>query len=269
MDVIINADCASVPMDVTPLTSMRQVSLHLLASLGYDRLNLPLADLLRITHHLEGSWVVLSPIHWQASHNDAMIIAAGSDLQLSEQESLSWFKLLSDYLHVDGLTLYYHDASTWLLHAANKPLLNAKPVYCLFSHSLMPELAQLDSTMYWQKFFTECQMFFASQPNSSLLNGVWAWHGGTLAAKKSIPVCADETFFSMAQACSNKVTLYSPSVRLRDFQIILLNDIEILDPKHQQELSTISAHWYWLNSAYAHKNYNWFTRIWRNLTHAH
>ncbi|KTD38457.1 hypothetical protein Lmor_0278 [Legionella moravica] len=269
MDVIINADCASLPLDVTPLKSMQQVSLNLLASLGYDPLNLPLADLLQNTHHLEGEWVVLSPIHWTASHNDAMIIAAGRDVQLSDDESLYWFKLLANYLQEDGLTLYYHDANTWLLHAVNKPPLNAKPAYCLYSHSLMPELAELDSTMYWQKFFTECQMFFASQPNSSLLNGVWAWRGGTLSAKKSIPVCADEPFFSMARACSNNVISYSPSVQLRDAQIILINDMESLDSQHRKELSTMSTRWYWLDSAYAYKKHNWFTRIWRSLTHAH
>ena len=55
--------------------------------------------------------------------------------------------------------------------------LNAKPVHHLLNKSLMPELAQLDKTMYWQKFITESQMFFASNPNQSLVNGLWIWGG--------------------------------------------------------------------------------------------
>ncbi|CAM3016244.1 hypothetical protein [Legionella worsleiensis] len=269
MDIIINANCARVPADVIPLQFMPEASLNLLACLGYDSANLPLAQLLARMYGLDGSWVVLSPIHWQATHNDAMIITAGSELQLSDEESRDAFQQLADYLKVDGLTLHYHNAFTWLMNVSDKPCLHAKPVYCLQGHSLMPELAQLDTTMYWQRFFTECQMFFASLAHPTLLNGVWAWSGGSLSSRKSTSICADESFYPMAQACSTNVTLYSPSACLSKEQILLVNAIDVLGVQHRAEVNTYSASWYWLNSAYAIKKYNWFTRIWRSLTHAH
>lgn len=269
MDVIINTECPTVPDNVQLLTSEGQAVLNLLVSLGYDPLNPPLGDLLRSTHNLEGDWIVLSPIHWQAGHNDAMIIATGDDLQLSEDESKSWFELLFNYFHEDGMVSYYHDANTWLLHVDNKPPLNAKSVYKIIHQSLMPELAVLDSSMYWQKLFTECQMFFASQTNTTALNGVWAWGGAKLTAKKSMTICADEQFIDMARVCSDHVSLYDPSIRLDDFQIILITEFSVLSLEHQQELLKIPAHWYWNNTAYAYYKPNWFTRIWRSLTHAH
>jgi hypothetical protein len=269
MNVVINSECHAVPYDVALLTSEEHMVLNLLASIGYDPVNPPLGDLLRKSHRLEGEWVVLSPVHWQATHNDAMIVSAGSDLQLSEQESRHWFKLLNDYLYDDGMTLFYHDEHTWLLEVTNKPHLNARPVHRVINHSLMPELAQLDSTMYWQKFFTECQMFFASQPNATTVNGIWAWGSGTLSDNQTVTICAEESYLSMASICSNHVTLYTPSIQPGDYQILLLNEFATLSSQHQQELLQRPVHWYWNNSAYASTRLNWFIRIWRKLTHAH
>ncbi|WP_298625233.1 hypothetical protein [uncultured Legionella sp.] len=269
MNVVINSECAAIPGDVTLLTSEKNVALNLLFSLGYDPLNPPLGDLLRTIHHLEGNWVVLSPVRWQATHNDAMIIATDNELQLSEQESRHWFKLLSDYLSDDGMMLYYHDKHTWLLEVTNKPYLNARPVHRIMNHSLMPELAQLDSTMFWQKFFTECQMFFASQPNAMKVNGIWAWGAGTLVEKRTVPICSDECYVFLASICSNKVTVYNSLIRLEDYPIILLNEFTTLSTEHQHELLKSSVHWFWNDSAYAYVRPNWFTRIWRKFSHAH
>lgn len=269
MDVIINSDCNFIPEQSKSLSSQGKAILNFLNCLGYDAADPPLADVLRRAHRLEGDWLILSPVNWLVTHNDAMIVATNKDLQLDEAASKYWFQLYSDYLAEEHISLYYHDAETWLLHAINKPSINAKPVHQLINHSLMPELAQLDSTMYWQKFFTEGQMFFASHPNKSALNGVWLWGGAHLTDKKSIAVCADEQFFSAAQICSDNVTLYNSSVQLKQYSILLLSDMDILSKQHQEELKKIPACWYWNNSAYALKAPNWLTRLWRNLTHAH
>lgn len=269
MNVVINSVCAAVPSDVTLLTSEGHMALNLLVCLGYDPVKPPLGDLLRKMNQLEGNWVVLSPIHWQATHNDAMIIAAGTDLQLSEQESRHWFKLLSDYLHDDNMTLHYHDEHTWLLEVTNKPHLNAPSINRVINQSLMPVLAQLDSSMYWQKFFTECQMFFASQPDATTVNGVWSWGSGTLSDNKSVSICAEEQYESLARICSNDVIPYSHSVQPGDYQILLLNEFATLSSQHQHELLQRPAKWYWNDSAYTTTRLNWFTRIWRKLTNAH
>jgi hypothetical protein len=268
MDVVINSDCGLTPQRSVPLASQRDVVLNLLVSLGYNPLDFPFADALRRFHHLEGSWLVLTPAHWQASHNNAIIAAYGKELELSNTESHDWFKLFADYLAVDGIELYYHDASTWLLSAHDKPPLNAKPISQIINQPLMHELAQLDSSMYWQKFFTESQMFFASQPNESALNGVWLW-GGAPLIEKDRSICVDEHFMALAQICSSNVTLYNPSVNLKKFKILLMNNLDNLSEHHKEQLKKIPSRWYWNNSAYAVNNYNWFTRLWRNLTHAH
>lgn len=269
MDVIINAECNSIPGDCKLLPFQKEAALNLLMCLGYDPVDLPLADLLRRSHNLEGNWIILSPVHWQASHNDAMITATGAELHLSEEEAKNCFKIYSEYLAADGITLFYHNADTWLLCTENKPALKAKSVYQILNHSLMPELAALDTTMYWQKFFTESQMFFATHHNNSALNGIWAWSDAQLIARKQIPICADEHFLPLAKICSSNIIPYSSTVKLKEFKILLLNDFNSLSAVHQEEIKKIPAHWYWNNSAYTRSDRNWFTRFWRNLTHAH
>lgn len=268
MDVIINIEDSCDDRGDKLLKSQGSAELNLLVCTGYDPVNPPIGDLLKSCHHLEGNWVVLTPIHWQASHNDAVIVTFGKNLQVTEEEAKYWFDLYCAYLADDNMILYFHDAFTWLLQVDDKPSLNAKPVYQMLNKSLMPELSQLDTTMYWQKFFTESQMFFASHPQKSLINGVWAWGSAKLTAKKTIPICTDKQFLDIAQVCSSSVFVYNPSLNLSEFQIILLNRMDSLSESHQVEIKKISAHWYWNNCASIHTKYNWFTRLWRSLTHA-
>lgn len=269
MNVIINSDCEAKPQRATLLSSEGQPALNFLVALGYDALNPPLADLLAYVHHLDGDWCILSPIYWQASHNDAMIMATDNDIGVDESEMQLWFARLQDYLSEEGMSLHYYSAYIWLLRMDKQPALNAKSVTHMLNRSLMPELAQLDASMYWQKFFTECQMFFASHSTQPSVNGVWAWGNGKLATKKNVAICTDVQHSLMAQACSDNVTIYSPALALKQFEFILLKDLSVLSTEHQNELTNTSACWYWNNIAYNQSKSNCFTRIWRLLTHAH
>lgn len=262
MRIIINANCPSIPQDFKPLVSHSNALLNLLGCFDYDLNAPPLADLLRTTHHLEGKWLVLSPVHWEATHNDAMITAYGKELDLTPEQSSHWFSLYANFLAEEGLILKYHDAEHWLLNTPNLPPLTAKPVHQLVHKSLMPELKHLDSSLFWQKFITESQMFFASLPNDTVLNGVWPWGDAQLSAKKPITICTDEAFFEIAQSLSSQVTLYNPSVLLKSFQIILINDLTSLSSAHCKELNTLSAQIYWNNCAYIQSR-SWFSRLWR------
>ncbi|MDR3442322.1 MAG: hypothetical protein P4L65_04835 [Legionella sp.] len=268
MYLIVDADCAAVPENVKPLASEGLALLNLLSCLNYDVANPPLADLLRQSHQLEGDWLILSPIHWQASHNDAVIVAAGNELQVQESDARLCFDSLVDYLAIDGMTLHYHDAETWLLCDKKNHPLNAKPVYQLLNKSLMPELSQLGSSLFWQKLVTESQMLFASRASQSVINGVWPWGAASLSDKKTVKICADEFFFPIAELCSMQVILYSPSVRLKEQQILLVSDLSVLSALHQEELKKIEVHWYWNNIAYTSGSNNWFTRLWRTFIHA-
>lgn len=269
MDVVINSDCVAIPENSTPLITQENVFLNFLVCLGYDPSNPPAADLLRRVNKLEGDWVILSPIRWQASHNDAFIVATGKELELNDTQSQAAFELFSDFLAVDGMTAFYHNAHLWLLHVKNRPVIKSKPVHQLLNQSLMPELAGLDPSLYWQKFITESQMFFASLSNDPLINGVWLWSSSPLYEPNTQSICTDEHFIDTAKICSTQVTLYNPSVSLKEFDILLVDDLEILSEPHKKQLNTIPANWYWNNSAYTVSNSNCFTRFWRTLFHAH
>lgn len=266
--LVINSDCDAIFDGVHSLTSAGTALLNFLLCLGYDPLDPPIGDLLRKYHNLEGDWLVVSPVYWQASHNDAMILAAGKELELQDAEIKPWFDLFADYLAAEEISLYYHDAETWLLHNPKEHPLNAKPVHQLLNKSLMPELAQLDDTLFWQRFITENQMLFASQPNQSGVNGLWPWGNAKLADKQTIAICTDASFFSLAEQCSSNVSLYNPSINLKEQHILLITELSVLSAQHQDELKKLSAHWYWNNTAYISGASNWFTRLWRKMIHA-
>lgn len=267
MYVIINSDCDTLPEGVQPLVSEGSVLLNFLLCLGYDPADPPLADLLAKSCHLKGDWLILSPVHWQATHNDALIVATGKDLQLHEDEAKLWFDFCAEYFAGADMTLHYYDAQTWLLYDHQQHPLKAKPAHHLVNKSFMPELTQLDSTLFWQKFITESQMLFASQTNESSINGLWPWGGAQLTDQQTITICADEYFLPLAKICSSKVTRYSPSVKIKEQQILLLSDFSVLSEAHQEELKKLSVHWYWNNAAYTRSN--WLTRLWRKMIYAH
>ncbi|CAM3084691.1 Uncharacterized protein conserved in bacteria [Legionella steigerwaltii] len=269
MHVVIDSECHSIPEQAGLLTAEGNVLLNFLLSLGYAPDNPPFADLLRQHHHLEGEWFVLTPVHWEATHNDAMIVTLARNLQFEESESRAWFDLFSEYLAEEETTLFYHDAGTWLLSNNKKYSLNAKPPHHLLHQSLMPELIQLDNTMHWQKFITESQMLFASRPNQSLINGLWVWGNSKLDEKKTTNICVDEHFFPFAQLCSTHVTLYRPGITLKDYQILLLSEFSSLSDQHQEELKMMPVHWYWNNTAYSMSTGSWYARLWRKLIHAY
>lgn len=268
MDLIINADCVAAPSDMPSVVSQGGPLLNVLCCLGFDPANPPYADLLRQYHQLDGQWLVVSPVHWQASHNNAMIVALGSEIGIAQAELSTLFQSFAEYLRADGMELYYHDAYTWLVSANNKSLIQTKPVHHLLNQPLLTEIASLDPSMYWQKLLTESQMFFAAQLNPSLLNGVWLW-GGAPLIKKEIKICADESFIAMAKLCSSSVSLYHPSRSLNDIDLLIVNDLSTLSDDHQKQLKKIPVNWYWNNTAYANNSKSWFARLWRTLIHAH
>lgn len=268
MDIIINSDLGLAPEHALLLKSQSHFVLNLLVSLGYNEDDPPLADLLKRMHQLHGDWLVLSPIHWEASHNNATIVATGNELGMNEEQFKHCFNAFAQFLAEDNLQLYYHDAHTWLLQVDLMPCIHAKPVYQIINHPLMPELAALDATMHWQRLFTESQMFFATQQEQSLINGVWFWGGAALAKQSVAAICADAASLSLAQYCSSQVTLYNPGLKLKDYDMVLIDTLDSLSEPHQEELKKLSGRWYWNNTAYTQTTH-WLTRLWRTLIHAH
>jgi hypothetical protein len=269
MHLIINSECTLIPKQVKPQISEGTVLLNLLSCLGYETTNPPLADLLRRTSHLDGDWIILSPFHYQATHNDAFITAMGKELKLEKSEAKFWFHVFKEYLESEGMILYYYEAELWLLQAPKAPPLKAKPVYQLAKESLMAELAQLDSTLFWQKFVTESQMLFASKPNQTGMNSLWPWGNARIVHKKDKIICTDESFLPFAKELSTKVNLYSPKIRLKEQDILLISRYSDLSESHQEELKKLPVHWHWNNTAYVCKADNWLIDLWRKWTHAY
>jgi hypothetical protein len=269
MNIIINASIDSILDGTKELVSQCSPLLNLLACLGYDSANPPLADLLSQHHHLEGQWLILSPVQWHASHNNVVITALGEDKEIDEQQMKIHFHHFSEHLMAEGMALYYHEPDTWLLSTNHRVLLKAKPVHHILNKPLMHELVQLDDTMHWQKFLTESQMYFASLKNTPLMNGVWLWGGGVLDERKKVKICADDKFLPMAQLCSTDVDLYRHDLPLRDYELLLLSDLSVLSRTHQQQLAKTATRWYWNNAGYEYPDIHWLTRLWRKLVHAH
>lgn len=246
------------------LPSLGTAALNLLESLEYSTSNPPLAALLKAYHQLEGEWVIVSPIRWEATHNDAQIVAFGEALDVKEQD----FQSYAHYLAEAGHSLFYHSPVLWLLRVDGAPPLHAKPVHQLLGKPLMPELLELDSSMYWQKYITESQMFFAAKMQDSAINGVWLW-GSAPLTPKTTALCVDATCYPLAQHAQAPVTLYNPELSLKAFPILLIKDLNSLSQAHKKQLKGMHSTYYWNNIAYINSKPHFLHQLWRYLFHAH
>lgn len=258
MDVIFNSDVASAPEGTMPIEHFGQYHHQLLACLGYNETAPPVADLLRRYHDLDGHWLIASPINWLASHNDAMIMASGPALQLTDDESRLWFDVLADFLKNDPIKLYYHDAHTWLIQPSEYVPIQSRPVHTLLQQSMMSQLHGLDATFFWQRFITENQMLFSEHPLNQTragrhtVNGVWIWGDGQLNAPSSVPIVYDdEVGARFANILSTRTSAYQVGQKYSKETILLLST--------PREFKQHTVRWYWNNIAYVSKKKRWWT----------
>lgn len=270
MDIVINQKTPSIPPNAEPIDHEGDVFLHLLRCIDDTADSPPMGDLLRRYHGLDGTWLIASPIHWEATHNDAMIVACGDALELDDQRSRELFSVLETFAKEDHITMHYHNASTWLLQCSNKPVIHAKSPHALLHQSMLTHLTSLDDTRYWQKFITEVQMLFTMNPLSKRpqmaypVNGLWIWGGGALKSTANTPIFCDDHFFKFAQLVSHHVHLdKNPSSLALPEECILLveqlSDSERMDLEHRFRNRTVS--WYWNNRAYRTQPKRWMTRL--------
>lgn len=275
MNIVIDACCekqqetGNVRHSNKALATEGNALLNLLTLLDYDKHSPPVADVLRRQMGLDGSWAVLTPVHWQATHNDAQILYAGKSLGLTAEQSKEYYDQYALFLAQEGINLQYYNEEYWLMSLEHQTQLNAKPVYQLINQSLALELVAIDRSTLWQKFITESQMFFSSLAKGSLLNGVWAWGTGTIVPPKSIKVCADEHCSKQIQCLVDEIVLYTPSIDLEGVHTVMISANTDLSPFHLEFLKKRKVHWYWNDSAYTTQHHNRFSRFWRELIHAH
>lgn len=269
MNVVINSCLDKAPDDSQPLPYHGHYYQNILTCLGYPIFEPPVADLLRRLHDLDGTWLIVSPLHWLATHNDAMLVAAGDDLQLTDSEGKAWFDAFAEFVLGENMQAYYHDATTWLLRINKQPVPIAKPVHALLHQSMMPAFDTLDKTFYWQRFITENQMFLSGHRLNKLrqdrypINGIWVWGSGLLQTPHHQTILLDDhETLPLAKLLSTSIILYESNQTYPSDALVLWHDLSRLD-ELQATLNKQTVSWYWNNRAYLMKREHWLKRIWR------
>lgn len=272
IDVILNSKMENPPESAEVFSRHGDVYLHLLMALGHSSEHPPMAQAFSRMLGLEGEWFVLSPIHWEATHNDALIMACGEELELTDKESRSFFDALATFLSADGFELRYVNESHWLISRNAKPIPSSPSVYHMLQRSMLPALSSLDDSMFWQHFITECQMLFSGHPlnqqrrieNKLLMNGVWIWGAGQLnMLDKSLTTTAD--YLKFAEVCSSKQSILKSEQRLKEFDALVLDDLDALSKQQALQLEGLESRWYFNNVCYKLKKPSWWQRFWRRI----
>lgn len=123
----------------------------------------------------EGQWHIASPIHWEASHNDVMIVAEGP--QAFTQAALQVFQ---KFLGTDGIEVHPYSSNLWLFQTTQLSVLNSACLHQVMHRSFKNFLVELPAD--WRTWFTEIQMLFHQElkPSHSPINGVWVWGTGNV-----------------------------------------------------------------------------------------
>ena len=274
VDIIINADTDRPPAGSKPLVGYSDWLVNFLARLGYESSHAPVADLLRQSHHLEGEWLIIEPIHWQASHNDAMIVASGRDLQLTDAESRAWFTAVADFLREDKISLHYHNAQTWLINVDGLPKITSKPIHLMSNQSMMPVIKEMDNTMYWQRLMTELQMFLSAHPYNVQreglfpVNGLWLYGEGLFRFdSKQLIITDDEHFIASFPANIKPLSFAKP---IDNDAIVLINDYQKMKQDHWDAITcNRKIRWFWNNVAYSTRKKSWWSRFMRGCVNAY
>lgn len=267
MDIIINDIQNELPLGHSRLPHPGSFYQNILSVMGYPLASPPVADLLARYHGLSGEWLVASPICWEATHNDAMIIASGDSLDLSEEASKAWFDVFRESVDTLSCQAVFHDSHTWLIQMDDKPAISAKPPNHLHHQSMMPHLAVMDQTLFWQRFFTENQMFFSAHPLNQAriasfpINGLWIWGQGQLDAPSKTPIYCDEAFHSLAQNLSSNVRSIEPHQSINEGVVFTQRCTDDLLDHLKQPIKKQRMRWYWNNVAYASKPTHWLWRL--------
>lgn len=267
MQIVIN-DAAEAPPGSELLHSQGAFYPNALTCLGCDARNPSVAELLSSYYQLEGKWLIASPIHWEVTHNDAMIVAVDKMLELEEAESRLWFSALTEFLNVSGMDIFYHDAYTWLLKMDDKPAINSQSVYRILHQSLMPILAALDKELFWQRFITELQMFLSSHPlnyqraSKLPINGLWLWGESEFKPPRQENVFTDDEI--LLKGVKQLQPLPKPLIPSKNSLLLIKHPHQIDIASLQKNTQNKSVQWYWNNLAYSQgPTKRWF-RLWRS-----
>lgn len=256
MDIIINSTIDSKPFNTIQLPHFSDYFLNILSVLDNPESKIPLADFLAQYYGLKGTWLVVSPIYWQATHCDAFIVESGPSLQLSEEEGQLWFEVLASYFKDVGFRLHYHNAYTWLLLCDELPEIKATPLNLLTQKSILQAVQSLDESGFWQRLFTELQMFFSghdlNRQRSYPINGVWFWGNGHFERTKRKIIYSQDNDATLAHVLSDDPKRISYPHYVKEAIFISSTPLE-----RNSSLSNKPINWYWNNLAFQEKISFW------------
>lgn len=267
IDIIINREFHGDPQDLNIISGHPHFLHNCLTSLSYNEQSPPIAQVLQKMHHLQGTWLVVSPIHWQASHNDAMIIAQGKDLNFSKEEALLWFQAVAEFLLIDNIELHFHDKTTWLMKCDSLPPITSKPVHSLVHQSLLTEVQQLDETSFWARWLTEAQMYLSShslnnrRANVIPINGLWVWGAGDILPKQqhSIIWRGKQSEF-IAHLFSDNAVEYHHQYIYQKTSMLLFDNLALEDMAFLEKgFGKLSTRWFWNDCAYITTPKKWWS----------
>jgi hypothetical protein len=269
MDVVVSNSLDKPPAHHTVLTPVGDYYHQILTCLGYPLMSPPVADLLRQLYGLSGQWLVVSPLFWEATHNDAQVVAMGDELGLSSDQGRVCFELFAEHARHYFPQCLYHDATTWLIQVDGCPEVSAKPIQFMRQQSLFPQLASMDNSGFWQRVLTEVQMLFNQAQSVTAegypINGIWVWGQGRLELPGSRIIQTDsDTTYQLGSLLSTQVAGISTRDVLPDSALLLLEHVSTV-ATIQSTIDRRKINWYWANGGYQTRPKPWFKRIWGAL----
>ena len=124
----------------------------------------------------KAQWLIASPIHWEATHNDAMITL---DFQDSSDEIANIaFLTFKNFLAKESCLVYQYTPSLWLFDTTGMPELKTPYLGDVMHRSFLGTV--LDMPSVWKRWMTEMQMLFVKSDFSKdpSINGIWPWGAG-------------------------------------------------------------------------------------------
>ena len=246
--IIINDVLQVVPESSKRLPSHGNAWFNLLACLGYAPENLPLGGFLARYHQLDGHWLAVTPVHWEASHNNAAICAIGDELDADDESCRALFADVAAFMQEQDVRLHYHDRQIWLMNIDNKPAINSESVWAMRNRPMMDALQAMDSSLYWSSMMTEMQMYLSA--HACPFNGLWFYGAAEF----------DASLLTRARIQTDDQQLIKAFPRQAEPIGAPLTRQSLVFLNHKSDAVTCryNTRWYWNNAAYSTRARAWW-----------
>lgn len=203
----------------------------------------------------KGNWHIASPIHWEATHNDAMIVLDGQ-AGVDENELIHFFQVFQGFVERDDLPIEKLSSGVWLFDAKNLLECTLPSLNSVMHRSLHEYLLMMPNE--WRTWFTEVQMLFhcATANKATTINGVWPWGGGEF--KLTTPI------YQLGDFPGIEAKNWSSEMKLPHTGVLLISEQhakEFEEIFNKKFINRVPVTWWWNNKTYQTKP----KTIWKHL----